>query len=607
MTPEALLLRFAHVIHTDARHVHYQRTVAIADLCRTLYTGEGMDALLRQFVKREDTESFKQRVQITEHVVSATVRNIMDVFAKVPRANYQRVLTYAADEMEGKTVELEHTLSGFWGEFSLDNWMATRWREMNATDPNAFVVVEFAAFDNNKETATPYPFEVSSRDAVDYRYDNNILQYLICKQTSKQVGKNGIEREVFRFTLYAPDFTVIAQELHPDFAPMLYGGMSAGTGADIETFETETGKFLRTNQRVFQVIEPVPHQAGRVPAKRIGYVRDLSTNGNTFVAPYDAAIPLLKKTIKINSELDLTMALQAHPRIIEYAQACDAEGCYEGYNNVKNEVCGTCHGTGVKTASSAQEKIVVKMPSRKEDMLDLSNMVAFAAPPVTIVQFMADYVDELTRKAKATVFNTDIFSQKQIAETATGKNIDLQNVYDTLFDCAIGFARTWEWLVWMVAKFTGKADGLVNRLIFSKDFKLKGLVDLLAELESANRSESGPAVKRHIQQDIARIMYADNPEEYTRWSVRERHNPFSGHSEAFVLAAMASDVVSQKTKILYANFGAIFDEAEQAAASQSKDFYKMPYADQKTIINNLIATHMADMEQGAARPIFERG
>ena len=52
---------------------------------------------------------------------------------------------------------------------------------MNATDPNGFVVVEFKPFDNQRERAKPYPYEVTSHEAVDYKYENNVLQYLTVK------------------------------------------------------------------------------------------------------------------------------------------------------------------------------------------------------------------------------------------------------------------------------------------------------------------------------------------------------------------------------------------------------------------------------------------
>ncbi len=65
---------------------------------------------------------------------------------------------------------------------------------------------------------------------------------------------------------------------------------------------SENGAYLLSNKRVYFLTESIPHNAGRVPAKPVGYLRDAWTNGQTFVSPYDSAVPLLLKSVKVNSE-----------------------------------------------------------------------------------------------------------------------------------------------------------------------------------------------------------------------------------------------------------------------------------------------------------------
>ena len=80
------------------------------------------------------------------------------------------------------------------------------------------------------------------------------------------------------------------------------------------------------------------------------------------------------------------------------------------------------NGSGKKRPTSSQEEIVVSLPTSPEGLFDLEKLVAFKSPDVAIIQFQQQYVESQTREAKKAVFNTDIFSRKEIAETATSKN-----------------------------------------------------------------------------------------------------------------------------------------------------------------------------------------
>ena len=62
-------------IKKDLRHEYYHRTVKKAVLYKQLSSGEDSDKLLKQFVRREDNQLFKQRVQLTQEIHSSIVKN----------------------------------------------------------------------------------------------------------------------------------------------------------------------------------------------------------------------------------------------------------------------------------------------------------------------------------------------------------------------------------------------------------------------------------------------------------------------------------------------------------------------------------------------------
>jgi len=557
------------------RHAHYDRTVELAADYLAYVTGEGLDKMLRQFVRRESVELFNQRVKITQHITTTVVSNIEDVFRKTSRSNYRRTLEYEGDtDGDGKAAALEAILKKFNGELTVDGWCNTRLLELNFTDPNTWVVLEWKAFDNRYKSAQPYPFEVPADCALDFKFDpRGELLYLIAKATAP--GMN--DRPLDRLTLYLPTRSVSLDQIEDDDPRK----MSA---------EIFGGKF-------WVLTEHPPHNLGFVPAMRAGYKRDALTKGATYLASYHSAVPYLKKSIKTNSELDLTASLHAFPVVIRAQDDCDAMGCMNGRVvalDGNETTCQSCGGKGKKKPTSTQEEIVVSMPSSPDQVVDLEKLLVYKSPDIGILQWQTAYVDALTKAAKEAVFASEIFTKSAVAETATGKMLDLDSVYDTLYGYALKLSSMWEFLVHGVAKITQKNAGLYARLLVQRDAKLKGFDALMGDLKAVGETGAGPAVRQSVEDDIARVMFADEPGKYKKWQVRERFNPFSGQTEEKILFLLTSDLVPKPKKILYANLGNIFDQIDR----EQPDFYKMEAGKQAGIVEAKTAALVLEITGG---------
>ena len=128
MEEEEILLQFFRCVANKTTHKHYARTVAVRKLCRQLVLGEGIDDLLKQYVRREDPDLFEQRKRITNHITPAICGNLLNVFNKIPRSNSSsRVLSYG-EAGEDRTAVLEKILDGFWGGSSFDDYLNARTR-----------------------------------------------------------------------------------------------------------------------------------------------------------------------------------------------------------------------------------------------------------------------------------------------------------------------------------------------------------------------------------------------------------------------------------------------------------------------------------------------
>ena len=567
-------------VRNNTRHKYYDRTVELAEKYYRFVTGDGLDKDMVQFVRREDATMFQQRKDITKHIIPTVVKNLMDVQYKVPRSNsLTRKLEYTGDKQGTKAEKLEGILAKFWGDKSFDDYMGTRTVELNNTDPNTFVVTEFKDFDATQEHLQPYPFESSSEMSVNYEVDNNILQWLIVLQAIFFVGEDGKLKEGTRHTMYLKERAVTMEEFYDN------GILSLMPEEDV-WYEINGVSYIRYKDSMYHLIEPEPYDLENVPAKRAGYKRDLETKGDTFVSPYHDIIPILEKTIKANSELDLTMSLHCFNQKIMMGKRCDNPECNSGYINEitksgeNRHVCPNCNGVGLLIATTTQDVLLLEPSEVREEQLSIDDLVRYVGPSVDLVRFQDEYVESLTWKAKQAMFNSDIFTRKEVSETATGKNIDMQNVYDTLWPFATRYADLWEFYVTIIADLTDMDKGLEILFVFDKDFKMKTTTELYDDLDKANTSGADSFAIQDIQMDIARNIFANNPIEFNKYVVKQDFYPFSGKTKEEIIALKASNNTTRFLKVLEENYSYIFDQIEMS----EEKFYLLERTKQWTII-----------------------
>jgi predicted DNA-binding protein YlxM (UPF0122 family) len=218
-------------------------------------------------------------------------------------------------------------------------------------------------------------------------------------------------------------------------------------------------------------------------------------------------------------------------------------------------------------------------------MIDLAQFIHYVYPPVDLVTFMDAYVEKLSKRALQMVYNSEIYSREQVAETATGRNIDMQAVYDTLYPLVKAMAKDWEFMVSTIADITDIEVPTVS-FTFGKDFKLKSIDGYYADLSLANTAGASPYIKGAIEDDIARIVYAEDDLAMAKYFTMKFFNPFPGDTPESIALKMSQPYVPEAKKVLYSTFGYIFDELE----TDNPGFYLMNRAKQKQILQAKIET-----------------
>ena len=585
------LTKFKKKKSSNKKHADYTRTVDLAKEYKAHVSGVGIDEYLKRFAKREDEEMFEQRKRLTNSISQSVASSLQKPFYKVARnKNVKKKFTLKGDKTREEIVQ--KMISGFYGTNELntkglDFWLKNRFIELTFTDPNAFVVIEWEAKPENVPLE-PYPYEVNSIDAYDYTYKHGVLNELFTRQSETIIylDKDGAEKEkvVDAFTLYEIGSSLKVVE----YCPKYYEAKK------IIIDETKQVTFVENEIHFIATYNET--NLDFIPAFRVGYIRDTATDGRTFVNPFESAMPYFRKALKAVSELDLSITLHTFPQKLQYVTKCKGKGtkkCNNGMVSGTQTVCSECEGSGLQIHTSGQDAIYFPLPDTPDEMFDLDKILVYKQPPIDLIKFQDEYVRNLKKDAHLSVYNSNMFlaEDPQFAKTATEVNTNTQGIFDTLFPYTEKFSEVWKTAVKVFVRLSGFLTDFELIHIFPTDLEIKTVAVLMAELKLANESEAPSYFRDAILEEIANQVYEGDELGREKHFTRHKFFPFSGKTETEIQFLMASPYVSNFTKVLYANFEAIFTDIEKAVPN----FYKLNYNLQWEKLNEFVKPYLEEI------------
>lgn len=614
LTPATAFPILADVIRNARRHADYKHVNDLRVLYYQLITGDGAETLLRQFVRREDAEAFAQRVSITQLVVIAWSGMIMQQFYRPGRLkNIKRTIGYnvEAAQAAAKTAEIEDRVKNYWGRESLETWLATRFVSLTFQDPNAFIVTEFKSFNPVTGKAQPYPVEYGSDEAIMYSYTNNILDYLIVKQTVSSVSPSGKVVNVDRYTMYLDNDVVVAQQVPEPVA----GNIASNFNAQAPNDALPTNGIWNQDDKSQFAVTTYQPRGGKVQAIRVGYLFDDQTKGRTYVNPMHRAVPFFKKSIHETSEMDLSIALHAHPQKLFYAQPCPGmprQPCLSGItasNNADGSAarCQRCLGSGVVVHKSAQDALAVPMPApgSPAPAIPLKDMVAYVTPDVTLLEFMDKHLRSLRQDAIDAVFNNGLSGSAATAGAGTGEGVPSRRTAteivvnsdradNTLAPFADQRTAVWRYTVELIAEFLDNG-GPDLQLVFEhpSSFNIKTYDQLLGERKEAAGAGAPHYVIQELDRQLAEMLFSTDGATLAKIKAKNYFTPFLGKSSDEIIFLFSSELARTEDKILWGYGDSIFDELGEEVPT----FYSLTRAKQWELIKPKIDKIISELPQ----------
>lgn len=614
LTPADVLPRLRAVCLDGATHPDYQLTASRATLYRRLATGRDLEQEMRRLTSRETEDQFLSRVRITTKTVPAFWEQGRKPFYQVARlrgGTVTRRFDYAeglpATEADRRRARVVAAVDAYYNRAPLETYLAERLAKSHAmSDPNAWLLTEFAPFDFRTQVAQPYPVLIPCEAAVDFTRQAGAVSSFTARLTITQ------DASVFRYVCYLENEAV-------DCWPVLYPTQNTpvftlpeGSAVFAELREPspdgQPGK-LRYQCRL------LTHRAGRVPALPIGYVVDEEGSGETFVSPLHAGIPFLLQMLKVGSENDIVMSQMAFPVRVAYARPCpgtglDATGalhaCNHGIDQATFGRCGLCGGTGeLQVAITSAETMTLPLPKPGEDVkVKPADLTAFISPPTDNPRLQLDYLE-----ARGNLFLQTIFGQSNAARvagsaTATQRQIELQGERTALAPFADQNAALYVHAATVAAAYVDAAQGLDVVYEYPADLELETEDDLYAQRLAAVQAGADSATLEAIDTRIAAKQFANDPAELVKVRVKRRFMTCLGMTNAEVQALYLIGGMSRENWLLRTSPDIIFGELEL----DRPEFYQLAYAAQVPLVMGKVAELLAKLPAaaGAGSGVFPK-
>lgn len=573
MTPDqsiplvsAMLLQGSSAWHPD-----YDRVVTYADLCRRFATGD-VEPLLRLYWEGEAEEQLQRLFRLYVATCESAWGELATQFYKVARlrdGQVERKVVY--DEGIGEaerarlTAAVTQALGSYYNNKPLQDYLAEHIAPTVAlTDPNAWLLTAYDAFDYRIQKARPYPVLLPSAAVVAFTRSAG--------EVTSMTARYLVREALYRYTTYLADYAIDYWPVDSDGVPTIPGGPESAT----DVVRDAQGAVAYH----YQVLE---HGAGRVPASPLGYIPDQNARGLVFLSPLHRAISWLKLELKTGHELQIVMRKMAMPRQIQRTQACTGIDAYGGCDhglcrnpqgsNPNDFRCPKCKGSGVEPLSQSASDVIEIPISRnpEENNLKLADILTFVGPDPAIPEFQLKFQDWISDKTQAAVFGRQSLQKTSGPATAT----EIADLSDqkavALGPFADFFSGTYVHHGTVSAVYVDAGKGLTLIYDFPDGLDLKSELELYAQLEAAVKAGVRADEIQRIQNAIMRKTHASDPEGLRRYLVRSRFIPTLGISDTLFIQYCALGKIPEDDQLIRINADRIFYDAELA----NPNFYNL--------------------------------
>lgn len=633
----AQLNYYAHLLINTAtgaapRHKYYNRASALQKTYRALLNISEADIdvlplsqpqkdLLRKF-KRERTEAeFEQAISRIVSTTKGMLESVINVFndtikAVKPNPN---TLRFTTEQGNSNADALKRQLGNYYGNKSVQQYCYQTYAKKSAHSFNSWHVTELPSQGTGN---TPYPVEIAAKDALNWGFQNNALQYLLARKDFYHAKSDGKIFCADAYIVWLPFYTL-------ELLPVAYAGTISGTliphsrennyteyllemvaitlgqpsaifSQDVTYYVTPDEQRIAQNSTIYLktptgnadkaqywALKIYPHLAPVVPATRFGYAEDLYADAAINTSYLHAGIEAVLKAMQDNKVLEESKQNNAYPREAHYVRDCEdcnGSGTIEqpcdrqptnGETLFEKTDCAACGGTGKLRPRTATD--VIEVPYPPQDIImkagglpALDNLSTTFPTDMTTIEFLNNQLKQHEETLHRRIFRSVHFMTEKSYSTATEVEFDSRATYGAIYDCAQHMADCIKFHTYLCAWYLGMYEGLVFDFGIPAD--LRNLSEVQVAELIAKYAESGVPqfIRREMHLRLIDITYPNDYEAALKSRLIAEHDPFFGLSETEKQMRLGSQFISTADKVLSENIVKLFDDYPEVLAMNDR-------------------------------------
>lgn len=616
---------YAHLLINTAcgaspKHKYFNRAVELQKTYRALLNISETDIdvlplsgpqkeLLKKFKRERTEEEFTQAISRIVSTTKGMLESIINVFndtikAVKPSPNTVR---YSQDQGNTNADSFKKRISSYYGNKNVQQYCYQTYAKKAAHSFNNWHVTELPSAPGE----TPYPVEIRAKDALNWGYQNNRLQYLLARKDFSYIKSDGATAIENAYIVWLPFYTIellpvidsrnIIGSLLPHSKDNNYSEIlmemvglvlrqpQAVVSQDVTYYITPDEQritqnstlYLKTNysnpeKPNYWALKIYPHLAPVVPATKFGYAEDLYSDGQINTSYLHGGIEAVMKAIQDNKVLEESKQNNAYPREAHYVRDCEDCGgsgkteqlCErqptDGETKYEKVSCSGCGGTGKLRPRTATD--VIEVPYPPQDIImkagglpALDNLSTTFPTDMTTIEFLNNQLKQHEETLHRRIFRSVHFMTEKSYNTATEVDFDSRATYGAIYDCAKHMAECISFHTYLCAFYLGMYKGLMFDFGIPSDLRNLSEVQV-AELISKYSSSGVPQfIRREMHLRLIDITYPNDYEAALKSRLIAEHDPFFGLSETEKQMRMASNFISTQDKVLSENIVKLFD------------------------------------------------
>lgn len=368
--------------------------------------------------------------------------------------------------------------------------------------------------------------------------------------------------------------------------------------------------YVVTTERIFRydqtdgrgtltVVVDYEHGLGELPVYKIGAVIAESTADRIlYESRISGIIPEFDEAIREYSDLQAAKVMHMYPERWEFTQneCLSCKGTGKRRNPLWYDGCGadvlcdlpcdnkSCYNGYVVAGPYA--KMMIRPTNSIEGQQPIPNPPAgFIEKDVEIIKVQGESVTEHIVNGLASI-NFEFIATTPLNESGTAKEVDKDELNNTVHSIAEDIVRCMDWSYFIIAKYRygliykDEIEEMVPKIAVPEKYDILSATHLEAQLKNLKDSKANPAITNAVEVEYAGKAFNNDPTIREMVQLVLSLDPLANISEDDKMSRLSNKGITQVTYVISSNI----HEFVQRAMQENKGFEEMEPDKQKEII-----------------------